>query len=91
MELEVSSNVSAHAHGDKKHKMNFRKEHVSSVCQCDDTAPSHVGSWGGAGPSSAAEATSNPGPAEMSLGMGLPECCWGTGRCGGERSHGPEV
>lgn len=54
MELEVSSNVSARAHGEEKHKMNFRNEHAFSVCQCDYTSPSHMGSWEGAGHSSAA-------------------------------------
>lgn len=65
MELEFSSNASAHAHGEEKHKMKFRNEQVCSVCQCDGASPSHVGSWKVLGTAQLLEATA--GPAEVSL------------------------
>lgn len=72
MELEVSRNLSAHAHGEEKHKVSFRNEHVSSVCQGDYTSPSHGGSWGG-------WAQLSPVLQSCPSGMGLPECCLSQG------------
>lgn len=77
MELEVSRNVSAHAHGEEKYKMNFRNEHVSSVCQRDYTSPSHVGSWEGWAQLSCWKPRQTPDLQRYLSGM--PECCLSQG------------
>lgn len=102
MELEVSSDAPAHAHGEEKQQMNFRNEQVCSVCRCDCTSPSHAGQVLGTAQQTlqrcplgqdclnAASAGAVPDPAPcLQPPSSHPSVAWAADRAGGDSQARP--